>query len=41
VWFGLIFRGKEPEMREAPWEESYLDSEGNPIDREPAPVGAR
>jgi carbon starvation protein len=41
VWFGLIFRGKEPEMSEAPWEESRLDSEGNPIDREPAPVGAR
>ena len=41
VWFGLIFRGKEPEMSEAPWEESRLDSEGNPIDREAAPVGAR
>jgi carbon starvation protein len=41
VWFGLIFRGKEPEMSEAPWQESRLDSEGNPIDREPAPVGAR
>jgi carbon starvation protein len=41
VWFGLVFGGKEPEMSEAPWEESRLDSEGNPIDREPEPVGAR
>ena len=38
VWFGLVFGGKEPELSEAPWEESRLDSEG----RETAePVGAR
>src|SRR5919112_1283297 len=39
VWFGLIRGTKEPELSEAPWEESRLDSEGNEIDREP--VGAR
>jgi carbon starvation protein len=39
VWFGLISGGKEPEMSEAPWQESRLDSEGNEIEREP--VGAR
>ena len=39
VWFGLISGGKEPELSEAPWEESRLDSEGNEIEREP--VGAR
>ncbi|HEX2180744.1 MAG TPA: carbon starvation CstA family protein [Rubrobacteraceae bacterium] len=39
VWFGLIVGGKEPELSEAPWEESRLDSEGNEIEREP--VGAR
>jgi carbon starvation protein len=39
VWFGLIFGDKEPELSEAPWEESNLDSEGNEIEREP--VGAR
>ncbi len=39
VWYGLIRGGKEPEMSEAPWEESRLDSEGNEIEREP--VGAR
>ncbi|HET7478241.1 MAG TPA: carbon starvation CstA family protein [Rubrobacteraceae bacterium] len=39
VWFGLIRGGKEPVMSEAPWEESRLDSEGQPLEREP--VGAR
>jgi carbon starvation protein len=39
VWFGLIRGTKEPELSEAPWEESRLDSEGNEIEREP--VGAR
>ncbi len=39
LWFGLIRGGKEPEMSEAPWQESHLDSEGNEIEREP--VGAR
>ncbi len=38
VWFGVICGGKEPEMSEAPWQESNLDSEGNEIEREP--VGA-
>ncbi|HEU4494389.1 MAG TPA: carbon starvation CstA family protein, partial [Rubrobacteraceae bacterium] len=39
VWFGLIRGTKEPELSEAPWQESNLDSEGNVIEREP--VGAR
>jgi carbon starvation protein len=39
VWFGLMRGTKEPEMSEAPWEESHLDSEGREIEREP--VGAR
>jgi carbon starvation protein len=39
VWFGIIRGSKEPEMTEAPWQESRLDSEGNEIEREP--VGAR
>ena len=39
VWYGLIWGGKQPEMSEAPWEESHLDSEGKEIEREP--VGAR
>jgi carbon starvation protein len=38
VWFGLIRGTKEPEMSEAPWEESHLDSEGHKIAE---PVGAR
>jgi carbon starvation protein len=38
VWFGLIRGTKEPEMSEAPWEESHLDSEGHEIAE---PVGAR
>jgi carbon starvation protein len=39
VWFGLIRGTKEPELSEAPWEESRLDSDGNEVEREP--VGAR
>ena len=39
VWFGLVRGTKEPELSEAPWQESRLDSEGNEIEREP--VGAR
>jgi carbon starvation protein len=39
VWLGIVTGGKEPEMTEAPWQESRLDSEGNVIEREP--VGAR
>ena len=39
VWFGLIRGGQEPEMSEAPWEESRLDSEGNEIEREPVGAG--
>jgi carbon starvation protein len=39
VWSGLVFGDKEPELSEAPWEESHLDSEGKEIEREP--VGAR
>ena len=39
VWFGIIRGTKEPDLSEAPWEESRLDSEGNEIEREP--VGAR
>ena len=39
VWYGLIWGGKQPEMSEAPWEESNLDAEGKEIERET--VGAR
>jgi carbon starvation protein len=40
IWFGVIRGGHEPELSEAPWEESRLDSDGQPLeDREP--VGAR
>jgi carbon starvation protein len=39
VWFGLIRGGKEPEMSEAPWQESRLDSDGNEIEREPVGAG--
>jgi hypothetical protein len=39
VWSGLVFGDKEPELSEAPWEESHLDPEGKEIEREP--VGAR
>jgi carbon starvation protein len=38
VWFGIVGGSKEPEMSEAPWQESQLDAEGNEIER--APVGA-
>jgi carbon starvation protein len=38
VWIGILRGTKEPEMNEAPWQESYLDSEGREL-REP--VGAR
>jgi carbon starvation protein len=38
AWFGLVFGGKEPELSEAPWQESRLDSEGREIAE---PVGAR
>jgi carbon starvation protein len=37
VWIGILRGTKEPEMNEAPWQESYLDSEGREL-REP--VGA-
>ncbi len=39
VWYGLIWGSKQPEMSEAPWEESNLDAEGKEIERET--VGAR
>ena len=39
VWFGVIRGGQEPELSETPWEESRLDSEGQPVD-EREPVGA-
>jgi len=39
IWFGLLFGSKDPELSEAPYEESGLDSEGREIEREP--VGAR
>jgi carbon starvation protein len=39
IWFGLIFGSKQPELSEAPYEESGLDSEGHEIEREP--VGTR
>ena len=39
VWFGLIWGGKEPDMSEAPWQESRLDSDGNEIEREPVGAG--
>src|ERR687883_105960 len=29
VWLGIISGGKDPEMSEAPWQESHLDSEGH------------
>ncbi len=40
VWFGLIRGTKEPEMSEATYEESHLDSEGREIEREPVGAGA-
>ncbi|HKH38748.1 MAG TPA: carbon starvation CstA family protein, partial [Rubrobacter sp.] len=39
VWLGIVSGSKEPEMSEAPWEESHLDSEGNEIEREPVGAG--
>src|ERR671917_170731 len=39
VWFGVIRGGQEPDLSEAPWEESRLDSEGNPVE-EREPVGS-
>jgi carbon starvation protein len=39
VWFGVVRGSKEPEMSEAPWQESRLDSEGNEIEREPVGAG--
>jgi carbon starvation protein len=39
VWFGIIRGGQEPDLSETPWEESRLDSEGEPID-EREPVGS-
>ena len=41
VWFGIIRGGRRPELSEAPWEESHLDSEGQPVDeREPVGTGS-
>ena len=40
VWFGLIRGQKEPDLSEAPWEESRLDSEGREMEREPVGAGA-
>ncbi|CAA9445121.1 MAG: Carbon starvation protein A [uncultured Rubrobacteraceae bacterium] len=40
VWFGLIRGTKQPEMSEATYEESHLDSEGREIEREPVGAGA-
>ena len=40
VWFGIIRGGQRPDLSEAPWEESHLDSEGNPLEeREPVGTG--
>ncbi|HEV2741732.1 MAG TPA: hypothetical protein VGV91_01110, partial [Rubrobacter sp.] len=39
VWFRVIRGGQEPDLSEAPWEESRLDPDGNPAD-EREPVGA-
>jgi hypothetical protein len=39
VWLGIIRGSKEPELSEAPYEESRLDSEGNEIEREPVGAG--
>ena len=40
VWFSLIRGTKEPEMSEATYEESRLDSEGREIEREPVGAGS-
>jgi carbon starvation protein len=40
VWFGIIRGGQRPDLSEAPWEESRLDSEGQSVDeREPVGTG--
>ena len=40
VWFGIIRGGQRPDLSETPWEESRLDSEGQPVDeREPVGTG--
>ena len=40
VWFGIIRGGQEPDLSEAPYEESHLDSEGREVeDREPVGAG--
>ncbi|CAA9437485.1 MAG: Carbon starvation protein A [uncultured Rubrobacteraceae bacterium] len=40
VWFRIIRGGQEPDLSEAPWEESRLDSEGQPVEeREPVGTG--
>src|SRR5829696_10072154 len=39
VWIGIISGSKEPEISEAPWQESHLDSEGNEIEHEPVGAG--
>jgi carbon starvation protein len=39
VWFGIIRGSKQPELSEAPWQESRLDSAGNEIEREPVGAG--
>jgi len=39
VWFRVIRSGQEPDLSETPWEESRLDSEGNPVE-EREPVGS-
>jgi carbon starvation protein len=41
VWIGIIRGGREPELSEAPWEESRLDSEGRPVGEDREPVGTR
>jgi carbon starvation protein len=40
VWFGIIRGGQRPDLSEAPWEESRLDPDGQPVD-EREPVGTR
>ena len=40
VWVGIVRGRKEAELSEAPWEESNLDSDGQPME-EREPVGAR
>ena len=40
VWIGIIRGKKRPEVQEAPYEESRLDSDGREIEREPVGAGA-